>query len=183
MNHKSLTITSLILLITLIPSCSRLSGEREVRRILAEVAKLQDTEETILKEVMSRENIWIGNRLNSFPANRAELEPIAQQQIQTLFRIIELEERQIKHLRRIPSATQDEDFLRYAELQTQLFEKRLESNRLGIRRFEFILDTNITSKMALDEKLAEIKAVQDQIDIDINKLEESKAEHRKRISK
>jgi hypothetical protein len=164
-------------------SCSSLSGDNEVRRILADVDELQKEEEAAAKELMSRENIWLGDRLDEFPENRSLLVPIAKQQIDTISRMVDLEEKQIEKLRSVPSVTADSDFLIYADLQTQIFEKRLQSNKLALRRFGFISDPNITNRKELENKLAELRASQQQIDTDLEKLAQKMAEHRKRIGK
>lgn len=183
MNYKNLTISILIFLLALLAACSDESADDKIRGVLSEVQRLQDEEENFIKEFVSRENIWLGEQLDRFPANRNEIEPVAKQQIETLTRIIELEQRQIEELRKIPAATQDENYRTLIDLQTKLFEKRLEGNKLAINRFELVSDANITTRGILDQHLTKMKISQDQIDNEIIVLEQKMVEHRKRIDK
>lgn len=181
MNQRKLLLClGIVFPLFLVTACGRVSEDEKVRVILAEVRVLQDEEAVALKELMSRENIWLGDRLTRFPENRLELEAIARQQIKTFDRILELEQTQISKLRSIRSASRDVDIATYAELQAEAFEKRLESNKLSVRRFGLILDPEINSREVLESKLGELDAAQAEIDKDIQHLDLKIAEYRNR---
>lgn len=183
MKYRFFLFTFLVFSIYFVGSCSISSSENDLRRILAEVDELQKKEEAVSKELSGRQNIWLDDWLKGFPENRNSLTPIAEQQIDTISQIIDLEEKQIEKLGSIPSITADHDFLILADLQTQTFEKRLESNKLALRQFRFISDPTITNRKELDDKVAEINATQQQIDMDLEKLRQKMAEHRRQVGK
>jgi hypothetical protein len=160
--------------------CAKKSGD-EPRKILADISVLQTKEEALIAEMATRENIFIADRLEGFPENRDELKPVAQQQIESLNGIIELEDRQIAKLESISSVTADKDFLQYAELNQQIWKKRRDDKQLGIRKFKLISDPKVNSRAALVKSIEEIKSHSEQIDEEIKQLELQKTELRKRI--
>jgi hypothetical protein len=117
--------------------CAKKSGD-EPRKILADISVLQTKEEALIAEMATRENIFIADRLEGFPENRDELKPVAQQQIESLNGIIELEDRQVAKLESISSVTADQDFFAVRRTQPANLEKA--ARRQAIRDTEVQAD-------------------------------------------
>jgi hypothetical protein len=180
MNYRSLTLISVAISLIFLASCATATGETEARKILAEVGVLQERERSELDELTSRENIWFSGALNRFPENRLELELIARKQVETLTRILDINQAQVVKLRSVRSFTHDSNIATYSDLQAESLERRIEGNRLSIRRFSLIYDPTIESRKALESKLAELDTMQSEVDKQMEVLDSKLDEYRNR---
>ncbi|MCY7345135.1 MAG: hypothetical protein LH614_02860 [Pyrinomonadaceae bacterium] len=165
---KSLMI--LLLLFTFI-CCNNNPDKKKAQSLYDEINNLLDQKEQITKEISKQPIIFSEENLKNFPSSHSELELIANDQIRRFNEINKLDAIQVDKLKQVETLPLQRNFLEETKLLRKLQEKRIENTQFGIEKFQLLLDKNISTRSALEEKIAQIKQKQSKIDLEIDQLE------------
>lgn len=176
-------LVCLFLLILMCANCSSVSEEQKIQMIMSDITSLQDKQELIVKEMLTKPNIFSNENINEFPSNRLKIEPAAKEQIDLLNQTVEIENSQIIKLKEVENLKFNQNFLQYSKLNRQIFEKRLENKKLSVQKFQLVFDENVTTPELLRAGLSTIKQKQAEIDSEIKQLENQKQNIRKSAGK
>jgi hypothetical protein len=174
MRLKALLFLIFAVSVAMLGGCQHRATEAEVRMVLSEVAELQDREEKITAEMLQQPNIFDPTIIGKFPANRSELEPLVNAQIDSWEKLVRLGEIEIEKIRSIARMPVDEKFRVYSDLTAKGFEKSQEVRRLQIEKYRSILDPTIDTPDMLNRKLSVIDSQLALIDEERRALENKK---------
>lgn len=152
--------------------CHNNSDDAKLKLIENEVGKIINRKEQVVIEMKKSPNILSSEYLKNFPANRAQIAPIAVEKKQLFEELAKLSAAEVEKLREAEKLNLKNDFSEYLGLMRKHQEKSIEYSNLSIQSYNLILDNEINTRRQLEEKLTEINQKQDVLNKDMAKIEE-----------